>query len=83
MSLLKRVKQWRKSQKELAELKREIEEDKENLKFMEERLIKDGWIWDFSGMLPRLIKPSKSKLLKENKNGNRSREILQKVRRTT
>ena len=46
MSLLKRVKQWRKSQKELAELKREIEEDKENLKFMEERLIKDGWIWD-------------------------------------
>ena len=73
MSLLKRVKQWRKSQKELAELKREIEEDKENLKFMEERLIKDGWIWDFSGMLPRLIKPSKSKLLKENKNGNRNR----------
>jgi len=76
MSLLKRVKQWRKSQKELAELKREIEEDKENLKFMEERLIKDGWIWDFSGMLPRLIKPSKSKLLKENKNGNRNRKIL-------
>ena len=79
MSLLKRVKQWRKSQKELAELKREIEEDKENLKFMEERLIKDGWIWDFSGMLPRLIKPSKSKLLKENKNGNRNRKILQKM----
>ena len=76
MSLLKRVKQWRKSQKELAELKREIEEDKENLKFMEKRLIKDGWIWDFSGMLPRLIKPSKSKLLKENKNGNRNRKIL-------
>ena len=76
MSLLKRVKQWRKSQKELAELKREIEEDKENLKFMEERLIKDGWVWDFSGMLPRLIKPSKSKLLKENKNGNRNRKIL-------
>jgi len=67
MSLLKRVKQWRKSQKELAELKREIEEDKENLKFMEERLIKDGWIWDFSGMLPRLIKPNKSKLLKNKK----------------
>lgn len=76
MSLLKRVKQWRKSQKELAELKREIEEDKENLKFMEEELIKDGWVWDFSGMLPRLIKPSKSKLLKENKNGNRNRKIL-------
>ena len=67
MSLLKRVKQWRKSQKELAELKREIEEDKENLKFMEERLIKDGWIWVFSGMLPRLIKPNKSKLLKNKK----------------
>jgi len=67
MKIPKRVKQWEKSQKELAELKREIEEDKENLRFMEEELIKDGWVWDFSGMLPRLIKPNKSKLLKEEK----------------
>jgi len=67
MKIPKRVKQWEKSQKELAELKREIEEDKENLRFMEEELIKDGWVWDFSGMLPRLIKPNKSKLLKNKK----------------
>ena len=64
MSLLKRVKQWEKSQKELAELKREIEEDRENLKFMEEELIKNGWTWDFSGVLPELVKPNKSKLSK-------------------
>ena len=56
MKIPKRVKQWEKSQKELAELKREIEEDKENLRFMEEELIKDGWVWDFSGMLPRTCK---------------------------
>ena len=45
-------------------LKREIEEDRENLKFMEEELIKNGWTWDFSGVLPELVKPNKSKLSK-------------------
>ena len=67
MKTFKKIKEWKKSQKELMKLKREIEEDRENLKFMEEELIKNGWTWDFSGVLPELVKPNKSKLLKEEK----------------
>lgn len=65
MKILKKIKQFKKSQKELVKLRREIEKDKENLRFMEEELTKDGWVWNFSGVLPRLIKPNKSKLLKK------------------
>jgi glutathionylspermidine synthase len=64
MKTFKKIKEWKKSQKELMKLKREIEEDRENLKFMEEELIKNGWTWDFSGVLPELVKPNKSKLSK-------------------
>ena len=64
MKTFKKIKEWKKSQKELMKLNREIEEDRENLKFMEEELIKNGWTWDFSGVLPELVKPNKSKLSK-------------------
>ena len=67
MKTFKKIKEWKKSQKELMKLKREIEEDRENLKFMEEELIKNGWTWDFSGVLPELVKPNKSKLSKGKK----------------
>jgi len=27
------------------------------LRYMEKRMIEDGWTWDFSGILPKLVKP--------------------------
>jgi len=67
MKISKKIKEWKKSQKELMKLKKEIEGDRENLKFIEKELIKNGWTWDFSGVLPELVKPNKSKLSKGKK----------------
>jgi len=67
MKISKKIKEWKKSQKELMKLKKEIEGDRENLKFIEKELIKNGWTWDFSGVLPELAKPNKSKLSKGKK----------------
>ena len=46
-----------KAHKELTRLKKELKEHEELLRYMEKRMIEDGWTWDFSGILPKLVKP--------------------------
>jgi len=61
MKILKWIKERRESQRELARLKKELKEHEELLRYMEKRMIEDGWTWDYSGVLPKLIAPTKSK----------------------
>jgi hypothetical protein len=57
MKILKRIKETIKSHRELTRLKKELKEHEELLRYMEKRMIEDGWTWDFSGILPKLVKP--------------------------
>lgn len=58
MKILKRIKETIKSHRELTRLKKELKEHEELLRYMEKRMIEDGWTWDFSGILPKLVKPT-------------------------